>query len=33
MGRHLLLVRDHPVEVTSALLADLKALVGAGNVA
>jgi DNA polymerase-3 subunit alpha len=32
VGRHLLRLQDHPVDVTPALLADLKALVGAGNI-
>ncbi|GAA5190864.1 DNA polymerase III subunit alpha [Rugosimonospora acidiphila] len=32
VGRHLLRLQDHSVDVTPALLADLKALVGAGNV-
>ncbi len=32
VGKHLMRLQGHPVEVTSALLADLKALVGAGNV-
>jgi DNA polymerase-3 subunit alpha len=32
VGRHLMRLQAHPVHVTPALLADLKALVGAGNV-
>jgi DNA polymerase-3 subunit alpha len=31
MGRHLLRLRDHSVDVTPALMSDLKAFVGAGN--
>jgi DNA polymerase-3 subunit alpha len=33
VGRHLLRLQAHPVEVTPALMSDLKAFVGAGNIA
>jgi DNA polymerase III subunit alpha len=32
VGRHLLRLQDHPVEVTPALMSDLKAFVGTGNI-
>jgi DNA polymerase-3 subunit alpha len=33
VGRHLLRLQAHPVEVTPALMSDLKAFVGSGNIA